>query len=98
MAYPHRDVATNGGSTVTVTNASTALVATNQSRLTLLLANVGSTTVYLQFQGTAGTAPTAVAASSFPLAAGASLTSNDFTGAVAGITSTGSADVRVVEL
>lgn len=98
MPYPHRDAASNGGSTVTVGVASTALVAANQGRLTLMISNAGAATAYLQFQTNPAVAPTAILASSFPLAAGATLTTNDFTGAVAAISAAGGLDVRVVEI
>lgn len=98
MPDPRRDAASNGGSSVTVAVTSTAIVAANPSRVTLMLANLGSTTVYLKFQSTPGTAPTATTAAGFPLAQNATYVTNDFSGAVAGIVSTGTADVRVVEL
>lgn len=98
MPYPHRDAAANGGSSVSVGTGSTAIVAANQSRLTLMLSNTSAGTVYLVFQSNPNVAPTATVAAGFPLPQNASFVTNDFTGAVAGIVSTGSSDLRVVEI
>jgi hypothetical protein len=78
---------------VSVTTASTAILASNASRRGYAIHNDGNQTAYLNFGGTA-------VVTNFPLTNGQSWVDSGqgvYTGAVAGITSSSTADVRVVE-
>ena len=69
----------------------TEIVAANPTRVSVLIYNAGSQTVYLEPTGAATTA------GSMPLAAGASFEEREFVGVINGISASGSQDLRVWE-
>jgi hypothetical protein len=94
-----RQAATQSGA-VSVLITSTAIASKNPGRREITICNDHATqVVYLALATDSGVAPTAVASSGIRLnAAGGSWTSNEFDGAVAGISVGGTSVVTVVEL
>lgn len=74
------------------TTAALLLLASNASRISALLSNAGSVTVYL------GRGNSVAATTGIPLAPGASLTDTDSTDDWWGITASGTGDIRVLEV
>jgi hypothetical protein len=77
---------------VTVDTSADLILAANADRVTALIVNNGSVTVYL------GKANTVTAANGLPLVAGATLEDGESGSAWYGITASGSSDVRVLEV
>lgn len=77
---------------VTVGTSSGAVVAANSNRVSVLIYNAGSATIYLE-PGAA-----AVVADSFPVPASTAFEEREFTGAINGISGTAGQDVRVWEV
>jgi len=88
------EVTTTGTNTqVSVGTGSTAVLASNASRRGYAIHNDGTQTAFLNFGGTA-------VVTDFPLNRGQSWTDSGqgvYTGAIAGITASSTADVRIVE-
>ena len=83
--------ANNPGAQVSVTTASTTILAANASRLAAIIKNMSSTTVYVKF-GTGATT------GSFELEEDDVLICDVYTGIITGIVASGSAIVSVVEV
>lgn len=93
-----RDIA-KASTAVSVGTGSTVVAAANPSRVELTVVNDGANTVYLQLQTVVGQAPTAVASQGIRLnSGGGSWTTDNFTGAVAGIALTGATNVTIAEV
>lgn len=89
-----KSIGTGANTAVSVGTASTAILASNANRVGLILINNGTQTVYIQFGATA------TVASSMPLLRGQPIIimfPANVTMAIAGIVSTGTCEVRVVE-
>lgn len=83
-------------STVTLTNAATVIVAANPQRLSLIITNTGTPTVYI------GQDASVTAANGVPLLTNATLTEDSggtkmYCGPIYGITASSTADVRYWE-
>lgn len=77
---------------ITVDNTADLIAAENDDRNQLDLYNNGANTVYIGFVSTV------LSTNGFPIPAGASFSFNNYNGAVYGITSAGSSDIRVMEV
>jgi hypothetical protein len=83
--------ANNAGAVVSVGIASTTLLAANASRLSFILKNIGTVTVYVKFGA-------AAALTNFPLAVNEVLEGDDYTGIITAIIAVGTNDVAVMEV
>ena len=88
---PTVKVAQTAAGKVSIATSSTEILDAEDDRTSILIRNKGTVDVFINFGGTA-------TVNDMPLEPGDSLSCDDYTGAVNGIVSSGTGDIRVIEV